>query len=382
MKYPLFKIHIDKNEALNEIDRVFDSGYINEGITVNLFREKLVNFLGVENLVLTNSCTSALTIALKISGVGPGAEVITTPMTCIATNTPIINLGANIVWADINSIEGNIDYRDVEKKISKNTKAIVYVDWGGTPAQLEEIHRLGLFYKIPVIQDAAHAFGARWDNQPISNFADFTCYSFQAIKHLSSGDGGAIVTNKAVHNNYARKLKWFGYDRDEVKDESGEWKGQKWDADIKEGEIGYKFNMNNIAAAIGLSQLNHIESILNAHRSNAEIYAKFFKESEFITQLDVPQKALSSFWVFTCLISEFVDRDKLLFLLNSEGIGAGLVHLPNDNYSAFSKFKSFLPQTRKFQDTQISLPCGWWLTNKDCEFIAEKTLEAIKSLLR
>ena len=119
MKFPLFKIHIDKNEALNEIDKVFDSGYINEGITVNLFREKLVNFLGVENLVLTNSCTSALTIALKISGVGPGAEVITTPMTCIATNTPIINLGANIVWADINSREGNIDYRDVEKKYLK-----------------------------------------------------------------------------------------------------------------------------------------------------------------------------------------------------------------------------------------------------------------------
>jgi dTDP-4-amino-4,6-dideoxygalactose transaminase len=341
-----------------------------------------VNFLGVENLVLTNSCTSAITLALKISGVGPGAEVITTPMTCIATNTPIINLGANIVWADITSIEGNIDYRDIEKKISKNTKAIVYVDWGGTPAQLEEIHRLGLFYKIPVIQDAAHAFGARWDNQPISNFADFTCYSFQAIKHLSSGDGGAIVTNKAVHNNYARKLKWFGYDRDEVKDESGEWKGQKWDADIKEGEIGYKFNMNNIAAAIGLSQLNHIESILNDHRSNAEIYARVFSGSEFIKQLDVPQKAQSSFWVFTCLISELVDRDKLLFLLNSEGIGAGLVHLPNDNYSAFSKFKSFLPQTRKFQDTQISFPCGWWLSNKDCEFIAEKTLEVIKSLLR
>ena len=380
VKYPLFKIHVDKNRALAEIDKVIESGYINEGIAVSHLQNKLSNFLDVKNLVLTNSCTSALTLALKISGVTHETEVVTTPMTCIATNTPIINLGAKIVWADITLNEGNIDFNDVEKKLTKNTRAIVYVDWGGTPAQLEEIQKLGRFYNIPVIQDAAHAFGAKWDNQPISNFADFTCYSFQAIKHLSTGDGGALVANNSTHNNIAKKLKWFGYDRDEVKDKNGEWKGQRWDADIREGEVGYKFNMNNIAAAIGLSQLDHIDKILEAHRNNAEVYTEIFKESLYVTPLVVPQKATSSYWVFTCLISELVDRDSLLYHLNREGIGAGLVHLPNDGYTAFSKFRSILPQTRKFQQTQISLPCGWWLSTQDCEFIAEKTLNLAKEL--
>lgn len=382
VKFPLFKIHVDKNLALTEIEKVIDSGYINEGTTVSQLRENLSNILGVKNLVMTNSCTSALTLALKISGVGPETEVVTTPMTCIATNTPIINLGAKIVWADITCSEGNIDFKDVEKKLTKNTKAIVYVDWGGTPAQLEEIQKLGKFYNIPVIQDAAHAFGAQWENLPISNFADFTCYSFQAIKHLSTGDGGALVANKSIYDELARKLKWFGYDRDEVKDKSGEWKGQRWDADIKEGEIGYKFNMNNIAAAIGLSQLNHIDKILMAHRHNAFVYTEIFKESHYIEPLVVPQKATSSYWVFTCLISELVDRDLLLYKLNIEGIGAGLVHLPNDEYTAFSKFKSELPQTRRFQQIQISLPCGWWLSAKDCEFIGERTLTLAKESLK
>ena len=382
MRYPLFKVHINNDKALAEISKVFDSGFLNEGVTVNQFQEDLMNFLLVDNLVLTNSCTSALTMALRISGVGPGSDVVTTPMTCLATNTPIINLGAKIIWADIDASSGNIDHRDIERKVSKQTKAIVYVDWGGTPAELEQIQAIGKANNIPVIQDAAHAFGAKWNNKPISNFADFTCFSFQAIKHLSCGDGGAIVANDSVHNDLARKLKWFGYDRNEVKDDKGEWKGQRWDADIKEGEVGYKFNMNNIAAAIGISQLSYVENILKLHRANAKIYADIFAESEFITPLTIPQKSVSSFWVYTCLVTNRISRDELLVRLNEEGIGAGLVHLPNDSYSAFLKFKSDLPQTRLFQDSQVSLPCGWWISSAECEFIATRTLEIIKSLTK
>ena len=117
-------------------------------------------------------------------------------------------------------------------------------------------------YNIPLIQDAAHSFGATFDGRPISNFCDYTCYSFQAIKHLSTGDGGALICKNESDYLLAKKLKWFGYDRDLLKDDKGEWKGQRWSADVSKGEIGYKFNMNNISAAIGISQLKYIENLL------------------------------------------------------------------------------------------------------------------------
>lgn len=248
------------------------------------------------------------------------------------------------------------------------------VSWAGTPCDLDALDSLARRHGIPLIHDAAHAFGATWRSRPISDFADYTCYSFQAIKHLSCGDGGAIICRDREKYLTARKLKWFGYDRDAHKDEKGEWRGQRWDADIEAGEVGYKFHMNNVAAAIGLSQMSHIEHILDAHRRNAVVYNDAFRNSRTIRPLAVPDEAVSSFWVYTALVSDDrVDRDRLLENLNAEGIAAGQVHLPNDIYSAFKDSQVSLPGVRRFADRQISLPCGWWLSESDCAHIAERT---------
>jgi dTDP-4-amino-4,6-dideoxygalactose transaminase len=178
-----------------------------------------------------------------------------------------------------------------------------------------------------------------------------------------------------------KKLKWFGYDRDATKDEKGEWKGQKWDADIKNGEVGYKFNMNNINASIGISQMKHIDRILNKHKQNALIYTQEFKDFELLSNLTLPSKAESAYWVFTLLteLSE-IKRNLLLERLNQNGIGAGLVHLPNDTYSAFESFNQELPGVRNFSSTQISLPCGWWIEEKDCYLIAKTVKKLVKEI--
>lgn len=376
MKYPLFKVHIPIEDSISNIEEVMKSGFINEGVQVKNFQQELKKFLGVDNLILTNSCTSALTLALKLSGVEVDTEVITSPMTCIATNTPVINLGAKIVWADINSNNGSINIKDIEKKITEKTKAILFVNWAGTPCDLEEISKIGKKYNIPTIQDSAHSFGAKWNDVCTSNYTDFTCFSFQAIKHLSTGDGGALIckNNKALM--LANKLKWFGLDRNKTKDEKGNWKGQRWNENIELNEVGYKFNMNNISAAIGLSQMKYISNLLHKHRRNADVYSDIFKDSNLIKIINVPQKAKSSYWVYTCIFNGVEnDRNKLIENLNSEGIEAGLVHLPNDIYSAFKQSKISLPGTREFSSTQISLPCGWWLNEKDCKFIGTKVLE-------
>ena len=174
----------------------------------------------------------------------------------------------------------------------------------------------------------------------------------------------------------ARKLKWFGYDRDAIKDEKGEWKGQRWSADIKPGEVGFKFNMNNFSAAIGLAQMKHIGGLLESHRRNAVTYSEAFRDSPYIKSLRIPPQAKSSYWVYTCIFQgKEATRDKLIECLNAEGIAAGLVHLPNDMYSAFEEFKADLPGTNAFSASQISLPCGWWVSPEDCHFIAARVLE-------
>lgn len=380
--YPMFKVHVPVDEAVENIREVLTSGFINEGMQVTQFQKALSDYLHVKNLVVMNAGTSALTIAYKLAGVEPGTEVISSPMTCIATNTPIDNLGAKIVWADVEPETGSIDPKDIERKITSKTRAIVYVDWAGNPCDLEAIDAIGKKHGIKVIQDAAHAFGATWKGCPVSDFSDFTCYSFQAIKHLSSGDGGALIARDEKDYLLARKLKWFGYDREATKDEKGEWKGQRWSADVEPGEVGYKFNMNNISAAIGLAQMNHIDRILAAHRSNAAVLEKAFASSNLIRPVKLPSGAQSSYWVFTCVTDSSVDRDALMEKLNAEGIAAGLVHLSNDIYSAFKPYAADLPGVKAFGDRQMSLPCGWWLSNDDCAHIARRTLELAQTCVK
>ena len=139
--------------------------------------------------------------------------------------------------------------------------------------------------------------------------------------------------------------------------------------------------MNNISAAIGLSQMKYISNLLDSHRRNAKVYSDIFTDESLIKKIDVPLNAKSSYWVYTFIFNGTEsNRDKLIKNLNLEGIGAGLVHLPNDIYSAFKKFKTSLPGTRAFSATQISLPCGWWLSSKDCEFIANRVIKLANKL--
>jgi dTDP-4-amino-4,6-dideoxygalactose transaminase len=371
IKYPLFKVHVNDKIAIENLSSVFRSGFINEGEQVVELENELCAFLGVNQLTLVNSCTSAISMALRIIGVGQGDEVISTAMTCVATNTPIINMNGTIVWSDIDPNTGMLCPSDVEKLISPKTKAIIVVDWAGTPANLSAFRELSERYSIPIIQDAAHAFGATYEGKPISDFAQFTCLSFQAIKHFTTGDGGALICQSPADHQLARKLKWFGYDRDAVKDKKGEWKGQKWDADILAEEVGYKFNMNNMAAAVGLANLPSMTRVLDKHRKNASAYEKFFRDHPKITLLSCDPAAVSSHWVYTLRLEiDEIQRDLILDALNSAGIGAGLVHLPNNTYSAFREFDKSLPNTKLFSRSQISLPCGWWLSESDVSLIA------------
>jgi perosamine synthetase len=389
-QYPLFKVHIDKNSALKHLGDVFDSGFMSEGEPVTQFVEKVRPYIGHHNIVPLNSCTSALTIALRCAGIKSGDSVISPSLTCVATNMPIATCGASIDWAEIDPNTGTIDPQDVERQIRATTKAVIAVSWAGNPPALRELGAICNKYNIKLIHDAAHAFGAtyrkiktpnqEWHDLPIANWSDFTTFSLQAIKHISTGDGGLLTCRSKDDYVAAEKMKWFGMSRlySGAKDKNGNWLPGRaqWDAPID--DFGFKFNMNNVAAAIGLSQIPHIEKILAAHRENALVYDSLFADNPYVKPLVLQPSSGSSRWVYTIVLREDLPRDKVLQELNSNGIHAGVVHVPNHHYTCFKDFYRELPRTDNFAAHQFSLPCGWWLNKEDILFIFDKLMEICK----
>lgn len=358
---PLFKAHIPDNIG-QVLQPVFDSGMVTEGRQSDQFRQMFSDYIQNQNTNIVNSGTSALTLAYLMAGVGLGDEVISTPMTCMATNEPIFNLGAKIVWADIDPDTGNIDPESVKQKITKKTKAIVGVHWAGYPFEIEQINKIAKENNLYVIEDAAHALGSKYNNELIGSHSDFTCFSFQAIKHLTTIDGGAISSISKENFDRIKKLKWFGLDRDYV--------GSKWSQDISES--GYKFHMNNINSSIGIEQMKYIDNIISSHKNNYKFYNENINNKK-VAKMRVDSHIESSCWIYTVLVD---DKIKFKSYLESKGISSDEVHVRNDKYSVFKHFyDESLKNITLFNDHHINIPVGWWLSQEDIELIVEAVNE-------
>tara|TARA_Y100000592_G_scaffold16485_1_gene24516 strand:+ start:5643 stop:6779 length:1137 start_codon:yes stop_codon:yes gene_type:complete len=375
MKYPLFKVHVDIEDVMPRIRKVLESGFLNEGREVLEIRRLLKEILDQDNVTMTSSCTGSLMMALKIAGVGFGDEVIAPSMTCVATNVSTEWLGAKTIWADIEYETGNIDPEDVIRKITNKTKAVICVNWAGVPCKLEKLQSICRENGIKLIQDAAHSFGSTYKNKEVSHWADITCYSFQAIKHITTGDGGAIVCLNDNDHEYAARLKWYGFDRDRLKDEDGNWKGRRWDSNIK--EVGWKLNMNNLSAAIGISNLERKDFIIGTHKNNAALYRNYFLKNKNITPLKIDNHMDPAYWIYTVLLDSSINRDKVISDMANLDIHTGVIHVPNHPYDCFKEAGNDLVNTNKFAAHQISLPCGWWLSEKDVKYIADSLLGVI-----
>ena len=347
---PLFKVHYP-HKVGETIEEIFKSGFIGEGKYSKLFEKKLSSFIGNDFISLVNSGTSALTLAYRMCDLKEGDEVISTPLTCTATNQPLLYFKVKIVFADINPNTGNIDPEDVRKKITNKTKAIVGVHWGGQPFDINSISEIAKNYNLKVIEDAAHALGAKYNNTYIGNHSDYCCFSFQSIKHLTTGDGGAISTTHKELKDKIDKLRWFGIDRN--------YKGNKWEQDI---EIpGYKFHMNNINAAIGLLQLKYLNEIIARHKSHGFFYDRNINNKKIKLLSRVP-KTESSFWLYSLLIKE--DPIKFKKYMQKKGIEVDRVHIRNDYYSIFKPFiNGELKGVNEFSPKLINIPVGWWLSD-------------------
>lgn len=361
-KINLFKVHIPPEVDKPLLD-VLHSGYVGQGPKVEEFERLVAEKFNNPYVLTVNSGTSALQLALRLANCEKEDEVISTPMTCSATNEPILASGAKIVWADINPDNGLIDPSDIEKKVTPKTKAIMLVDWGGTPCDLDPIMEVAKKYNLKVIEDAAHAQLASYKGRKIGTVADFTCFSLQAIKHVTTVDGGLLFVKTEEDYKRGKLLRWYGIDREAP---SKEFRGE---VDIP--EWGYKFHMNDVAATIGIVQMDHIDRIVNAHRFNA----KYFDENLIDTYIKpkVNYEVESSYWLYTILLPSNELREKFKEFMANEDIVVSQVHWRNDHHSTFKKLaKSVkLPGVDKFTERMICIPVHWGLTIYDRQRIVD-----------
>lgn len=364
---PLFKVFMS-DTAGDKVKEVLYSGFIGEGPKVVDFEEKLAEFVGNDNILTMNSGTAALQIAYHICLDGEkDGEIITSPITCTATNTPIVTNGAKVVWADVDPITGNICPDSIEEKITAKTKAIVAVHWGGNPCNMKRINEIAAKYNLKVVEDGAHSFGTIYDGKPIGNHSDFVMHSFQAIKHLTTVDGGCLITKSKEDYDRAKLLRWYGISREvntkEVKD-------LRCELDV--AEAGYKAHMNDVCATVGIENLKHMNWILEQHRNNAKFYNEVFSRAPNITTIPELPNSQSAYWLYTIHVS---NQDEFMEKMKEDGIMVSKVHSRNDTHTMFKDSFVHLPNAEKFNSTHICIPVGWWLTEQEREYIAEKAIQ-------
>jgi len=333
-----------------KIQDVLYSGYIAEGEAVAEFEQKMSSLLGNPLCLAMNSGTAALHIALRLIGTGPGDEVISTALTAEPTNTTIALTGAKVVFADVDIDTGLISPESIERCINERTKAIMVVHYAGMVCDMNSINALSKKYNIPVVEDAAHAFMSKFMGEYIGNNSAYTCFSFQAIKHITTIDGGLLCLKNESESNRARKLRWFGLDK----------KVPRLESNIS--EAGYKYHMNNVTAAIGLAQLACVQENVLLYINNGKYYDEHLKGIPGVTMIPYYADTEPSYWLYTMKVE---NRDDFIKMMAENGITASPLHLRNDRHTLFDTPKGTTPNLDEFYRSFVHIPCGWWVTAED-----------------
>ena len=370
---------------LGSLNNIFLSGYITQGKEVEKYETELKKFLGTEHLLTVNSGTAGLTLATRLlkkkdetfdwPGFDEENDIVLTPaLTCFATTCAILANNVKIRWLDVGLETPNISLEDVKRKLNEYTKIIYLVHWGGIPVDLDELdkiceeHKLKFGFKPMVVEDCAHAFGAEFNGKKLSNHGNICVYSTQAIKHLTTGDGGIItLPNKSLYDR-CKLLRWFGIDRDKRN-----YKGKDFRLERDISEYGYKFHMNDLNATIGLYNLPYIPKLLEKMRKNGRYFDEKLKDIEGIELIKNNPKSNSAYWLYTIRIlndkkQEFIEKMK------ESGIMTSQVHNRNDINSCVKEFEEILPNLDILEKELVCIPVGWWLEKEDLEKIVESII--------
>jgi len=376
----LFKVFMSE-DVLKPLNDILMSGFITQGPQVEKFEESLGKYFGNKNILTLNSATSGLTLALRLlinkddESEWPGFDVkedivLSPALTCFATNASILANNCNIKWIDSDNNTANVSIDDIRNKLNKNTKVIYIVHWGGYPVDLnslkdlQEEHYVKYGYRFRIIEDCAHAFGASYQGKKLGNHGNICVFSLQAIKHLTTGDGGLIILPDEKLYERAKLIRWFGIDRDK---RNYNRKDFRMENDIM--EWGYKFHMNDINATIGLYNLPYIDGLLEKNKNNYNYIYENLKGVKDVILFENKPDRVNSAWLFTMRVlnkSLFIDKMK------EYGIATSQVHNRNDLNTCVSDFKCELPNISELEKELICIPVGWWLEKDDLDYMIEK----------
>ena len=341
---------IGKN-AIEYVTDTLSGRWIGQGPKVEMFEEKFKDkFGGDKSAISVNSGTSALHLAYVLCDLKPEDEVIVPLFTCTATNIPFLNMGVNLKFADVDVDTLNMDLNHVESLVSDKTKAIVPVHYGGLCMDMDRLSKIA--GDIPIIQDAAHSIGTTFNGKHLCELSDYVMYSFQAIKHFTTGDGGMLLVNKELEDK-AKRVRWFGIDRKAKQ-------GGIWENDIT--EVGYKYQMTDVAAAIGLAGLEEIDFALQQRKRLFNVYCENLSSDIKIVGGD--KKEEHGAWLFTICVE---NRYELQTKLAEKKIESNQMHFRNDRYSIFKKFtdgKTY-PNMDSIEDKYLVLPLHHKMNDED-----------------
>lgn len=354
---PLFRSYVAPQAGV-ALATALASGPLASGPAVGEFEDALASWLDTRHVVATSDRAGALTLALRRCGVGPGAEVLVSPLSCLATTMPIAALHATPVWCDVDPATGMLDPTEIARRRTRRTRAVIHYLWGGDVGPLGELQAAADACDLPLIEDASAAFGARYQGRAIgATGSAFTVLSFYAVNPLNTIEGGALCCAREEDASAARALRRFGIDQPSFRTPTGDLNPA---SDIP--EAGYSAAMTQVTARLGLCQLAAVDPIVARHRANGLRLDGALADAPGITGLRRATAEQSAFWVYALRVHR---RAALLAHLHEAGIGAQRLHLRNDRYRCFAPAPWPLPGVDAFDAENLALPCGWWVGDED-----------------
>lgn len=363
------------DDDINAVVEVLKSDFLTTGPKIAEFEEKFAQYVGAKYAVAVTNGTAALHIACLAAGLKEGDEVITTPITFAASSNCALYCGATPVFVDIDPVTYNIDYREIEKHITPNTKAIIPVHFMGQPCEMDEIHRIAKQYNLIVIEDAAHAVGAEYKGRKIGGLSDMTEFSFHPVKHITSGEGGMVTTNNELLYEKLKLFRTHGITRNvnEMSRYDGAWYYEQID-------LGYNYRITDLQAALGISQLSRVDLFLKRRREIALKYDEAFRNVSGITIPSQPEGTLSAYHLYVIKVHKTIRRELFDYLRNCN-IGVNVHYIPVYTFPYYREHgyeEVECLNAEELYESIISLPIFYDLTDEEQDYVIDKVITFLK----
>jgi len=383
LKIPFHRTTMGEEEV-QAVSDVIRSGWLTMGAKTFQFEREFAEYVGASHAVAVSSCTAALHLSLEAIGLHPGDEVLVPTNTFTATAEVVTYLGGRPVLVDIDSKTLNISARDAEQKITARTRAIIPVHLSGLPCDLDEIHALAEVYKLRVIEDAAHALPSSYRGRRIGTISELTAFSFYATKTLNTGEGGMITTDNENHAQRIRLMRLHGISREARTRDSGE---RLWDYEVR--EPGYKCNLTDLQAALGIVQLAKCDAMLESRRQIAETYTEAFRSMDALEPAITLSDRESSWHLYVLRLQTDqlrIDRSRFIQELAERGIQASVHFIPlhlQPAYQSLYGYKEgdFLAAERQYYRC-ISLPIYPGMSEIEVQYVISCVAEVVDLFVR